>query len=190
LYTNDHEEVLEKLEHTNYTSYLYAASISPSLGLNTEWLGGDENSFAFRMPRADPPAGPGSMWSVLDYRKFYLVSLSQAFRPDRLLTFASARGVDPQAASGAPSTPVEGYFRVTSPYFSALDPTCRWADNFYPGQDPVQYGHISPRYDNSAVVGFLDGHADLLAKHQIRDMRHWANWADNENWTLPQPTSP
>jgi prepilin-type N-terminal cleavage/methylation domain-containing protein len=190
LYTNDQEEVLEKLEQSEYTNYLYTASISPSLGLNTEWLGGDENGFAFRMPRAEPPDGPGSMWSVLDYHKFYLVSLAQAFHPNRLLTFASARGVDPQPALGGPPKPVEGYFRVTSPYFSALNPTCRWADDFHPGQDPVQYGHISPRYDGSAVVGFLDGHTDLLDKYQIRDMRYWANWAEHENWTLPQPTTP
>ena len=176
LYTNEQDELLERLEQTDYKTYLYLASIAPALGLNSEWMGGDEE-YGFR------PIGH-IYRSVIDYNQYYLTSIAQGFHPSKLLVFASARGIDPESQSTAP---VEGYFKVQSPYFAEINPACRWSENFIAGEAPVRYGYISPRYGGNVVIGFLDGHADVLTQEKIRDMRYWANWATKEDWRLPRP---
>lgn len=176
LYTNENEELLGQLEQQDYVSYLYKATISPSLGLNTEWMGGDSSVYGFL-----PPESP--LRNALDFNHFYVSAMSQVLKPGTLLVFASARGVDPDN----PNTYVEGYFKVSSPYL-AEPGGYRWSATFHPGDPPVQYGYLSPRYDGKAVIGFADGHAGMLTQDQLKDMRHWANWATKADWKLPKLT--
>lgn len=178
LYTNEQEILLERMEQQDYNTYLYLASLSPALGINSEWIGGDEE-YGFR------PVGH-IYRTVIDYNKFYLTSLTQAIHPERLMVFGSARGVDPNSEGH----PVEGYFKIRSPYFAQINPACRWSIEFNVRDDPVMFGYVSPRYIGKAVAGFIDGHADLLTTEQVRDMRHWANWATHETWTVPSPPPP
>ena len=171
LYTNQNEELLEQLEQQDYTSYLYLASLFPSLGLNSEWVGGDDQAYGFL-----PPTNP--LRNQLDFNRYYVTSMAQVRTPDKLMVFGSARGKDPDLQ------PVEGYFRIQSPYFTVLT-GARWSDDFNPGEDPVKFGFLSPRYDGKAVAAFIGGNTGLLDKQQLKDMRHWANWATSENWRLP-----
>ncbi|MCI0364316.1 MAG: type II secretion system GspH family protein [Phycisphaerales bacterium] len=173
LFTGEHQDLLESLESQDYESYLYKASISPSLGLNTEWVGGDSEAYGF-LRVADP------LRNYFDFDRYYVRSMSQVLNPGKLLVFASARGFAPENGS---QQIVEGYFKVQSPYF--VEPDCRWSDTFNSGELPVKYGYVSPRYGGKSVIGFADGHAGLLTKEQIRDMRHWANWATEAAWRLP-----
>ena len=177
LYLNENAELLERLEQEERTEYLYIASLVPSLGLNTEWMGGDASmSLAFL-----PPGHP--MYEVLDLHRFYVRSMAQVLRPNELIVFASARsrGNDPTV----PSQIVEGYFKVTSPYLSELS-GYRWADDFHPNDEPSQFGYLSLRYDNRAVCAFVDGHTDSLTATQLKDMQHWANWATSPDWRIPR----
>lgn len=174
LYVNQNQDLLEALERKNYTEYIYTTSVSPSLGLNSEWLGGDIDAYGF-LPANHP------LRNSLNFNRYYVTSLAQVQHPKRLLVFASARGKDPEFGGEAV---VEGYFRVTSPYFTALT-GYRWVESFDKAQTPQQYGNLSPRHDGRAVIGFADGHADTLLADQLKDMRYWANWADSEDWRLP-----
>lgn len=179
LFPNDMADVLERLEHQSYTDFLYATSVSPTFGLNSEWIGGDLNAYGFL-----PPDHP--LHDALDFRRFYISAMAQARHPERLMVFASARGVDPQTpAAGGSVAPIEGYFRITSPYFTELTGN-RWNEAPYQASAPPQaYGHVSPRFRGTAVTAFIDAHVDAKSIDQLRDMRHWANWADAPDWRLP-----
>jgi prepilin-type N-terminal cleavage/methylation domain-containing protein len=180
LYPHEMAEVLERLQQQEYHDYLYAASISPAFGLNSEWIGGDQNAYGF-LP-ADHP-----LRNVLNFNQFYLSYLAQARHPQRLMVFTSARGVDPQNPSGGGSgSLIEGYFKITSPYFTELTGG-RWSEEpFLPSSPPEDYGHVSPRFHGQAVATFIDGHVGSLSIDDLRDMRYWANWADARDWRLPQ----
>jgi prepilin-type N-terminal cleavage/methylation domain-containing protein len=180
LYTNQNEELLENLDQQAYADYLYKASVSPSLGLNSEWVGGDADAYGFL-----PPDSP--LRNAFDFNRYYVTAMAQARNPDKLLVFASGRGKSPNPSEGGI---VEGYFRVRSPYFTTLT-GYRWSTEYDPNDpEPANYGYLSPRYGGNVVTAFIDGHADVLDKRKLKDMRHWANWADAPDWRLPQIASP
>jgi len=96
---------------------------------------------------------------------------AEAFTPGSLIAFASARG----GASGRDS--VLGYHLVQPAY-----------GNDYNEHDlPGEFGFVHPRYDNQAVVGFLDSHAATLSAERLTDMRLWSDpaaRAGDPDWTL------
>lgn len=168
LYKNGQERVLEEMEYTAYDNYIYVVSLSPSLGLNTAWVGGDQNQLGF-----NPTA-------LNAYGKFYATTLTEIFFPQRLMVFTSARGIDP-LDPGAPM--VEGYYRVQSPRFSESG-GYTWTENYHEADTPADYGFVSLRYGGHAVSAFADGHVGTVGEKQVTDMRHWANRADSANWGL------
>jgi prepilin-type N-terminal cleavage/methylation domain-containing protein len=176
LYKN--ERVLR--EYRSRTDCQYVVSLSPSLGINGTFVGGDADRFGFDSRATQRWGG------------FYLTRADQARRPDQLIVFASARGVDPAGSSGtggSGSGVVPGYFRVDAPYL--LDRV--WTDTYVESELPSLFGHVEPRYgsggkDNSsgrAVTSELDGHAELLGERELQDMRRWADQADVADWRLP-----
>jgi prepilin-type N-terminal cleavage/methylation domain-containing protein len=178
LYVNQQQELLENLESNDYNTYLYTASISPSLGMNSMWIGGDSKYAGF-LPTSSP------LRAVLDLDHYYVRTLSSGLHTDQLMVFCSARGVDPQSGNPSGGQPVEGYFRVTSPYYHELV-GYQWSETFDAASDPASYGYISPRYRGRAVAGFFDGHTDTISADDLKDMRHWANWATKADWRLPR----
>jgi hypothetical protein len=169
LYKNEHEHVLEEMEYTSHENYVYVVSLSPSLGINATWIGGDQNELGF-----NPTA-------LEVYGRFYITRMTEARFPERLLVFTSARGLDPLGvASGGI---VQGYFKVTSPRFSASG-EYRWTEYFRQAVEPGDYGFVSLRYHGCAVTTFVDGHVGMLGEEDLKDMRHWANMADEKDWGL------
>ncbi|MFZ9916423.1 MAG: prepilin-type N-terminal cleavage/methylation domain-containing protein, partial [Phycisphaerales bacterium] len=82
LYVGEHERLLRELETTDYSNYLYQTSVFPSFGLNSAWVGGDENFGGF------------SNAFLNLYGKFYATRLSEISQPATLTVFASSRGQD------------------------------------------------------------------------------------------------
>lgn len=164
LYVGDHERMLRELEQTDVSNYLYQASVFPSFGLNSVFVGGDENFGAFN----------NAFLGV--FGKFYATRLSEIGQPASLVVFASARGQDPGHAGGET---VEGYFRVRAPY---LD-TRVWAAA-YDDADPASFGNLSRRNRGEVVVGFADGHAEAQSPESLDDMRLWAPAATSRDWRL------
>jgi type II secretory pathway pseudopilin PulG len=157
-------------ESSDYQWYLYRVSLYPSLALNTEWLGGNENDGAF-----DP-----GVRQV--YGRFHVEGLAEVRRTDKMIVFASARGEDP-FVEGATH---EGFFRLRSPHFRDAD-GYRWFDESPDAPEylkPLKYGFLSERYGGRAVVAFADSHTEAREPRSLKDMRMWANGADREDWTL------
>src|SRR5690606_19001468 len=166
-------------EYRSREDFQYVISLSPSLGINGTFVGGDADRFGF-------DSRATQRWGT-----FYLTRADQAHRPDHLIVFASARGVDPAGSSGpggGSGGVVPGYFRVDAPYL--LDRV--WAEKFEEGDIPSLFGQVHPRYGGGkdgegrhAVTSELDGHAELLDVTELQDMRRWSNQADRADWRLP-----
>ncbi len=165
LYLDQNLRTLEELEASDYPNYLYQTSAYPSLGLNTTWVGGDENQGGFN------PAYQSA------FGRFYVTRESEILHPDRLIVSASSRGIDPTAGADAPMR--EGYFRVRSPNFTEA----QWAAK-YDANEAASCGQVASRNGDRTVVGFAGGHVESKAIDELRDMRFWADRADAPDWKL------
>ena len=168
LFVDSQRELLAELEQTDPDTYVYGISLNPSLGLNATWVGGNERELGFNRTFEDL-FGP-----------FYVRHCGEILHPERLLIFVSARGEDPM---GSGLGPVEGYFRTASPWLTVVEGD-RWSQEYESGGDPVDFGHVSLRYGGVAVIAYADGHTGELDERRLRDMRHWANWAQTADYAL------
>ncbi len=162
MYVGDQRAELDRLKDGPREQYLYFASLYPSLGLNSTFVGGDQERYAF-IPNAPSP---------LD--DFYVKRLSSIRQPEKLLLFASAR-------TGATDDGrlVEGYFRLEAPQLAGP----QWAAA-YDASDPASFGNLSARHDGAAVCAFTGGHVEAVRADLLRDMRYWSNAADAPDWKL------
>lgn len=146
-------------------SYLYRVSLYPALGMNIFFVGGDmsgNSGGGIRpIPAHEALFGP-----------FAATRLSQVESPSRLLVFASAR-------HRHESENRMGYFKIEAPFLTSG----RWQDWTSRG-DPSRTGFVDLRHRGRAVAAFLDGSTRLLDETELRDMRHWAPYADRPDWTL------
>lgn len=166
IYVNESRTFLEQAAKMSHGDYVYRASLYPSLGYNSVFLGGDEQKFNPTL--AAETFGTG--WLV--------TRTSQIQRPSELLAFASARS---RPGDGRDEL---GYFTVQPPYLR----TRQWEVTFSPTSPPQSFGYLHPRWSRRAVTAMTDGHVDNLNETQIQDMRHWCNIADRPDWTLqPSP---
>jgi prepilin-type processing-associated H-X9-DG protein len=171
IYVGQQRELLARLKQTSHGNYIYTASLSPALGLNATWMGGNAS---------DDELGFDDEYLEI-FGRFYVTNLSEVRRPTQLMVFTSARGQDPLVEGLGP---VEGYYRITSPRLTSLTGE-RWAEDPYdPDAPPADYGFVSFRHDDMAVCAFVDGHVDSLDEPTLRDMRHWANRARSEDYAL------
>lgn len=133
--------------------WAYRVSLFPSLGLNINYIGGNkmrESSFA---------------------RRLHVERLSDAARPSRLITFASAYGSG--LGFNGEQLNEDGYFRIEPPRSSEFRGT--------QDIDSGHFGQVNPRYANGAVVSFFDGSVGMLSEEELTDRRFWADPAAREN---------
>jgi len=148
----------------------YAASVFPSLGINSIFVGGDDVELP-PIPKAVDKFGP-----------FCVLSIQAIQRPSSLMTFVSARGAfdGTGAPAGFDGRMVAGYYKVLPPYLIGR----RWAVDWREMDGPDAWGHVAPRYDRKAVAAHADGHAEILGLRELQDMQRWADAADRPDWTL------
>ena len=162
IYVNESRQFLERAAAMSHDAYVYRASLFPSLGYNSVFLGGDELKFNPEV------AGPGFGLNWLVTRT------TDIKRPAELLAFASAR------AAGEEGKTEYGYFVVHPPYLRSS----QWTAPFDAAQSPSKFGYVHPRWGKRAVVAQADGHAESLNETSLQDMRRWCNTADRSDWTL------
>lgn len=147
------------------SDFQYVVSVSPSFGLNAEFVGG----------RASPSGFGFNSAAIRAWGQFYITRMDQAHRPDNLVVFASAHGLDPDGGS-----PLPGYFEVTAPNLVQR----QWTTSYNEDDPPAVHGHVDARYDGRAITGQLDGHAAMLRMSDLDDMRRWSNQAGAADWLL------
>ncbi len=163
IYVNESRQFLNKAESLSHASYVYYASLFPSLGCNSIFIGGDDQQFNPALVANHF----GTSWLV--------TKVSDIRRPSELLGFASAR------APGEGDVPIEpGNYRILAPYLRAR----QWADSFNAAAAPDKFGYVHPRWNNRAVTAQTDGHVESVKATGLTDMRRWANLADRADWTV------
>ena len=163
----DDERTLERYKLRS--DFLYVVSLSPSLGINADFVGGKgEPGFGFNQQAL-------SRWG-----KFYISRMDEARDATKLVVFTSARGVDPDGGS------VAGFHTVDSPHFL----TNRWSlFTFDPSSNPVTTGGVDFRWNGGkasgrAVTGMIDGHSAMQSLAELSDMRKWSNQASRADWVV------
>ena len=164
IYVNDSRRFLEQAEAMSHADYVYRASLYPSLGYNSVFLGGDEVKFNPSLAAATY----GTDWLV--------TRTTQIAQPSEMIAFASAR-----SRPGARHEP--GYYVVWPPYIK----TRQWDPGFSEAASPEKFGYVHPRWRGRAVTAMTDGHSETLDERALQDMRHWANEAARQSdptWTV------
>jgi len=143
------------------SSEAYAVSITPSLGMNIFYVGGDDSGMS----------GQGIKPTEKNYElfgKFCVTRMTEVQQPSRLIIFASAR------MPGDKGKIVPGYFMIQAP---AVAGSLWSAQPFSDTTAPAQHGYVDFRYGGKAVAAHLDGHVEMLNEEEMRDMRRWSNLA-------------
>lgn len=162
IYVNESRRFLDEAEGMSHADFVYRASLYPSLGYNSVFLGGDEQKFN---PALATPTF-GSDWLV--------TRTTQIHRPSEMIAFASAR------SRPGGTHDESGYFVVHPPYLK----TRQWDASFVLSRPPEKFGYVHPRWNRRAVTAMTDGHAEALNEGELQDMRRWCNTADRTDWTL------
>lgn len=172
LYVNDQAQFVSQSFGTD--NYAYLASMFPSFGLNSEWIGGDQRTTA--MP-------------AIESRRLYGKFLSDIRHPSRQLVFASAKAPDGTEDGSQELMAIkEGYFEIKSPYFPNANDSWRWntidgAHSLASTENSADHGNLSTRHNGEVLAGQLDGSIEFLLLEDLADMRRWAPKANIENWT-------
>lgn len=162
MYANENRRLLEQFQRMEDPMIgIYAASVFPSLGINSVFVGGDD---------IELPPTPAAMSR---FGPFCVLKQTEVNRPSELQVFVSARGPFEGRI-------VNGYYSVKPPFLAAR----RWAIEWNPADGPEAWGNVHPRFGNRAIAAFVDGHAESRNRSQLQDMRYWANPADNPEWAL------
>ena len=172
LYAGENAATLERLRVGDRSQFYYFASLYPSFGLNSAFVGGDEARFPSDAQLPNGADNPFAQWCV--------TRLSGARRPARTIAFAAARTAATQ--DGGIN---EGCFRVDAPWLNA--PASRWASAYDPA-DPASCGGISTRgAGDEVLVGTIDGGVEHVQVDALRDMTRWCDGAPAREWWIGQP---
>jgi prepilin-type N-terminal cleavage/methylation domain-containing protein len=166
LYTDVKDYRLDQLSGEERNDLLYQVSALPSFGMNSVYVGGDENFGGF------------SDIFRQTFGNFYVQRLSTVKDPGKLVVFSTARGNNGVPGAEDASV-VEGFFRVLPPAWS--QPI--WS-NEYDEDDAASAGNISARHGDEVISVAVDGRVSVDSVDELRDMRRWSNAATNPDWLL------
>ena len=151
-------EARSYIESQGGISQAYLVSVMPSVGLNANFIGGNDYT----------------TFSVLNKKGLVATKLVHISRPASIVAFVTSR-------SEAVGKKYRGFYYVDSPAYPS-----RWAVKYNDLSNPRTTGYVSARYNENAVVAFLDGHVSAMTYKDLNDMRLWSPEAQNlnsSNWT-------
>ncbi|MGJ8636068.1 MAG: type II secretion system protein [Phycisphaerales bacterium] len=152
----------------------YIASLYPSFGLNSYFVGGGAN-------------GDNLPWSSAGRRlfgKFHVDKIHQVQRPSNLMVWSSSRSIaEPSLLPGYGM--IEGYFIVKPPHLYSTSGR-QWEDEYSASTEHPESnsGGVSMRHKGKGIAGLMDGHAEQWGWEDYNDMRHWSNDATSEDWEV------
>lgn len=144
----------------------YDLSLNPSFGINSTFVGGDKNYQGFLGDR--PNTG-----------RHVVFRLSEVRDTSRLIVFAES-----QAKSRTGVIPGKGELpgmHYLTPPRSKGENWIVQSNNFVLQNDKLM-GIPQGRYGDKAVVGFMDGHVEMLRPDELTDMRLWSARATSDDW--------
>lgn len=166
IYVNESRRFLEDAMSRSDEDYVYRASLYPSLGYNSVFLGGDDQKF-----------NPG-LASMVFGDEWLALRQAQIKNPSGQLAFGSARSRGGHDVGSTRDEP--GFFLIHPPYLRDR----QWDSRFEAARPPEKFGFVHPRWAGRVVGAMADGHAESLAAAEMEDMRRWTSAADRPDWTL------
>ncbi len=175
LYLNS--DVIADMQQPNAASgtvdFDYMVSLFPLLGLNTRFIGGDDEVGAFRAS------------SRRVYGRYWVERMDEPRDPSNLIVFASSRASPDLIAAVSDKGNLQGFHRVLAPRFTDAG---RWSwDEVYDesaANPAANSGSVHLRFARKAVIGAFDGHGEALKWDELRDMRRWSASATSADWYL------
>ena len=171
LFSGETRSALDAITSASTASGLYTVSVAPAFGMNSVFVGGDENY------------GGSTEIFTETFGDFYATKLSTVKNPDELGVFLTSQNI-----SSVTGKVNQGFFRVLPPAWT----TPLWAPEFDP-ENPVTAGFVSPRHQEGAkdvaIVATVDGGIKTNTIDELRDMRRWSNQATSSDW-LMTPVGP
>lgn len=166
LFSGDSREALDALADSPTESRLYTVSVAPAFGLNSVFVGGDENY------------GGSSEIFTQTFGDFYVTKLSRIRKPGELGVFFTSQGL-----SSLTGRVEQGFFRVLPPAWTLP----LWSEE-YESENPASAGFVSPRHAEGAkdvaIVATADGSVSTNTIDELRDMRRWCELADSPDWVM------
>lgn len=127
-------------------SQTYLVSVLPSVGLNANYIGGnDYTSFA-----------------SLNKKGLVATKLVQVPKPGNTVAFVTTR-------SEAVGKRYRGFYYADAPFYPG-----KWVTKYDDLSNPKATGYVSARYNGNAVVAFLDGHVVIMSYAELNDMKLWS----------------
>ena len=150
--------------------YLYFSSMYPSFGMNGMWVGGDDSEeMVFNEFLNNGKPNP--------LFKVYASRIATIKHTERLIVFASSHT---KGGAGATDACREGWWKVTSPNNISISSLKDWKS--YDANEPTNCGFVSARWQGAASVGTANGATELVPIEELRDMRRWADQANDAKW--------
>lgn len=138
-------------------SQTYLVSVLPSIGLNANFIGGNDYT----------------SFSILNRMGLVATKLIQVSKPANTVAFVTTR-------SEAIGKRYRGFYYADAPCYPS-----KWSVKYDDLSNPKSTGYVSARYNGAAAVAFLDGHVTMIQYSDLKDMRLWAPEAqrqDKSNW--------
>jgi len=168
-------DAVQYVRGANADSYL--GSLCPSFGLNGEYVGGMNIPSYVPGPATFLGEGSAAAWRP----EMVMRPEVEAVSTSGLIAFASARSF-----TGGAATEYMGYYYVRAPYgYNNSDWSSAGYDRY--GANASNWGRVDPRYNETAVVGFTDSHAEAMNIEDLRDMRLWSNEAQRSGNSAYNP---
>jgi prepilin-type N-terminal cleavage/methylation domain-containing protein/prepilin-type processing-associated H-X9-DG protein len=149
------------------TSKAYLLSVSPTIGLNAIFLGGQKDYGGF--PGGRPLVGKHIAFRANEIR-----------RPTQMIVFAECKGTL-VSAPGFSSGDDRGLHYLTPPRFGGE----RWSverERFVIKTIGTDVGLPAGRYNNRTATAMFDGHVETMLPSELQDMRRWCTRADRPDW--------
>jgi prepilin-type N-terminal cleavage/methylation domain-containing protein len=154
-------------EPATATSKAYKLSVSPTVGLNAIFVGGQKDYGGF-------PGGRPLFGKHIAFRA------SEVRRPTQLIIFAESRATL-VTAPGPSDGGDAGLHYLTPPRFGGQ----RWTvanGRFVIKTTGTDVGLPAGRYGERTVTAMFDGHVETLLPSELEDMRRWCTRADRPDW--------
>ncbi len=138
------------------TDLNYRVSIAPAFGYNYQYVGGTT-------------ATSGPLANGLAEK-----NIDTTAEPSRLIAFGSSH-----RKALEPSTGVAGHMYIFAPTGQAAGPPlAAWTPGYnINAPNSANHGFVHARHEGTAVMTYLDGHADRQTPEGLRDMRRWSSQA-------------
>jgi prepilin-type N-terminal cleavage/methylation domain-containing protein len=183
------------------STWVGAVATHPSFGMNTVFVGGDCNHSAFKqhgMTRCGFDGIVGDRNPTSSGGQFYRTRTADVRFPANLLVYAGSRGGDVMNTSywrnaqdpANSGTIRDGFYKVLPPtmipntepdhainYSSTQGWTATPTTTFTARSQPAAFGYLNPRYFGTVAVTRLDASANRMSVSDLRDMKHWDDFA-------------